>query len=393
MTWQEHRTKSEEYSSAAVKELAKGEYKEAKKLYESAANEAIKAIEAASDAIKAIEPLGPTAFENFEELVTQGISLLLRSGQYAKLAQFVNDWSDGNVSIPEIVQEQRDQIWQEYIARSEENAALAEQAFEVGKFKDAKRLFKLSADDAIEAIEVHGEDNVEQLGQLIIKAVLLRLRSGQYSKSMQLAQQWIARNLLPDDVVGQLREQIVRAANEITKSEAKKRAIGDTVPVTSDDSPENNPEQQPGFVRSTVNVLEDVVNEIAQLNSEALQQQCLAALRLSITLDIDHYPPEPKCPKEIYEEDVGVSLDLLKKLNIVLTKDAAFEFLTKLGIAPKKSKFRRNLTADSYEKFFNRKVSKIGKKTLVFTYAEILHMENLTIQLDIPDLPPPPPNI
>lgn len=131
------------------------------------------------------------------------------------------------------------------------------------------------------------------------------------------------------------------------------------------------------------NALITVASHLIALGSGELQHICINALKASITLDLESLPPSPASPEQISEE-FGINLRLMHQLGICITKRDVYDFLNSLGIPSSRYRISRKITRHAYESFFDRNISCIGKKPCVFTYAEVLHFEEIKIQLELP---------
>ena len=131
-------------------------------------------------------------------------------------------------------------------------------------------------------------------------------------------------------------------------------------------------------------VLADTAKRILRLPTRDLKRAFTHALLGSIAMDPSHDPPRPLSPEDIANRH-AVDVETQVEYGISLTKDLAVEFLRSYGMTMSRYKFRRYYTADRYMQFFERKVSRIGYKAMVFTYAEILHWVGYGPQLSLPE--------
>jgi hypothetical protein len=136
--------------------------------------------------------------------------------------------------------------------------------------------------------------------------------------------------------------------------------------------------------RDFAEILAPIAREIMHATPPDLQRRLVRALKASIQIDTDHYPPQPFSPHRI-AEDFGVPITVQRQYLICLTKDGAFKLMNQLNIALTQHKARRQFTRQMYESFFHRPISSAGRKPYVFTHAEVLHMQELAIILPMPE--------
>ena len=266
--------------------------------------------------------------------------------------------------------------WEELLRQSAEREAAA---IATEESVEKKRLYKESANLVQQALPSI-PDTLER-GNQALRIGNLLLQAGSPKKAKKLVQDLVEQNSLPIDGdfkvrVGGLLAQLT---NITTIREASIRRTNSGVsPVKINP---DNPSQS--VTPENVNVLNAVVSRILAIPVKELQRKLAMALKVSILVDIEHNPPRPMSPSQI-ASDIGVPISTQREHGICLTKDEAFEFLSRLGISPRRG-FRRNLTKAKYESFFGHQISSDGGKPYVFTYAEILHFVEIEINIPFPD--------
>lgn len=260
--------------------------------------------------------------------------------------------------------------WEENLRQSKAYEHLAIEA-ESYQLPEAPRLFRLAA-EAVQACLDNIPDAHVQSEQ-VVRAVKLFLKASKPTQAKVLAQLWVSNKNLLQQALNELYNSIPNL--DLT-------VINSRTPIDTDLSVPINYSSE--IVTSTErDILRNVANDILALPEPDMKVICAHALAASILLDIDHDPPRPYSPRQIAEE-FGVRLEVQRELGICLTKESALEFLERLRIAPKKGSFYRRLSDQGYRYVFDRAPSSIGKKPLVFTYAEILHFEDITFRLQFP---------
>lgn len=124
---------------------------------------------------------------------------------------------------------------------------------------------------------------------------------------------------------------------------------------------------------------------ILELPQKELIRDFVGALNASIKMDIGNNPPKLMNANDIFD-NFGVSIEDQVEAKISLTRRDAFNFLFAYGKKIKGTKLNRNYLNQNYysEKFKGREVPRLGKKDLVFTYAEIQHLVGYGTQLELP---------
>jgi hypothetical protein len=265
--------------------------------------------------------------------------------------------------------------WEELLRQSAEREAAAVAS---GKSSEKKRLYEEAANLVQQALPRISDTS--ERGNQALRVGNLLLQTGHPKRAKQSIQDLVEQNSLPTDSDFKVRVEALLTKIK-TFRQAKKRSTNPGVsPVTV--NPEDS--SQP-LIPKNANVLDEVVTNILAIpvDVEDLRRRLAQALEASISIDIEHNPPRPMSPSQI-ASDIGVPISTQRENAICLTKDDAFEFLSRLGISPRRG-FKRNLTKAKYEKFFDRKISGDGGKPYVFTYAEILHFVEIEIQIPFPD--------
>jgi hypothetical protein len=267
--------------------------------------------------------------------------------------------------------------WEELLRQTAEREAAAEASEEPS---ERRRLFKEAANLVQQALP--NIPDLSERGNQALRIGNLLLQAGRPKKAKQVIQELVERNSLPDDddFQGRVETLLIELTNITTIREAKNRSTNPGVsPVTINP---DNPSQL--VIPQNPNILDELAAKILAVPLEDLRRRLAQALQKSISIDIEHSPPRPMSPSEI-ASDIGIPISTQRQNSICLTKNEAFEFLSRLEIAPKRG-FKRNLTKAKYEKFFGRKISSDGGKPYVFTYAEILHFVELDINIPFPDV-------
>ena len=266
--------------------------------------------------------------------------------------------------------------WEELLAQSAEREATAEASEEPS---ERKRLFKEAVNLVQQALP--RIPDTSERGNQALRIGNLLLQAGRPKKAKELVQNLVKQNSLPTDSDFKVRVEdlLTQLTNITTLHEAKR---GSTNPGVSPADVNPDDPSQP-VIPQNPNILDKVVAKILAVPVEDLRRRLAQALEASISIDIEHNPPRPMSPSQI-ASDIGVPISTQRENAICLTKDDAFEFLSRLGISPRRG-FKRNLTKAKYEKFFDRKISGDGGKPYVFTYAEILHFVEIEIQIPFPD--------
>ena len=108
----------------------------------------------------------------------------------------------------------------------------------------------------------------------------------------------------------------------------------------------------------------------------------LRALHQSICGD-GELPPKVLSPLEI-EDNTGVPLRSLYNFGILIDKTQAVVFLDQLGFRVGGSVFRKRASEKRYREALGRRhAAKVGNK-LVFSYLEIVELENVGLTLEPP---------
>lgn len=225
------------------------------------------------------------------------------------------------------------------------------------------------------------------LGREVIHACKLFISAGNPENAISLAQDWSERNgYLPGIVLEELNTIIHDQNNRIqNNNDRTNREINNRRTSHNEPALVATPSDSPSAIVTSTNsdILQYVSDNILALPEPDFRINCARALVASILVDIEHDPPQPYSPVQI-AVGFGVTLEVQRRLGICLTKKSALEFLELLKIAPKKGNFNRRLSKRGYENVFGRDPSSIGNKPYVFTYAEILHFEDITFRLQVP---------
>jgi len=232
-----------------------------------------------------------------------------------------------------------------------------------GKEK-AKNLFNDAANMLLPLME--DLTDAEAKGEQSVRIVELKFRAGRFTEARKIASEYLNQNSIHPSYRSSL-EKLIISITVLQPTNMRSRGI-----VLTD----------PEF--DYAQILTPIAKGILCASTEDLQKKLARALNASIQIDKDHDPPKPFSPTKI-AEDFGVPITVQRQYSICLTKDGALEFMTKLSIALTKHKMRRQFTRKMYESLFDRQISSAGKKPYVFTHAEILHMQQLELELPMPE--------
>ena len=129
-------------------------------------------------------------------------------------------------------------------------------------------------------------------------------------------------------------------------------------------------------------MIDNVLKRIKKL-PEGDKRKFFRALKYSVHGDGDT-PPKVYSPSEI-EDTTDIPIPMLYNYGIITDKRKAIEFLESLNYDVSISGFRKRTTEKKYKRTFStRKTHKFGNK-LVFTYLEILVLEDLRITPELPE--------
>jgi hypothetical protein len=244
-----------------------------------------------------------------------------------------------------------------------------------GNIDEAKRLFKSAGKTVWDIIDKIPDDSIR--GEQVVRAVRLLNQAGERKRAKTIAQYSLNGNSIPLTSKDELRALINEITNAKTSTEIRNRGRGALVEELSSGL-------TPKLLTITTPTRFSNVSDILSLPAQPLRAKCAKALQASFTLDVEHDPPAPKSPSQIATE-FGVPISLQRQLGICLTKETAYEFMETLGVTPKQGKFYQNLAKKKYKEFFNREISSDGGKPFVFTYAEILHLQEIEALLPFPE--------
>lgn len=110
--------------------------------------------------------------------------------------------------------------WSEHHSRSEGYASQAEAAFKRGDPVDARSLYQLAAEEEVLALEQLDPSKVRTLGITAVSAASLWFKAHDLEQAELVAHKWLARDLLPDFAIEQLREILQAVWNERVYQEA-----------------------------------------------------------------------------------------------------------------------------------------------------------------------------
>lgn len=236
-----------------------------------------------------------------------------------------------------------------------------------GRPNEAKKLYNEAGNALMPVMEFLSDPSVK--GEQAVRLVNLKLRGGKLKKAIAIAQQHVSQNSIPDisrATLTGLIQEITARQTEIQMQQRNRNGGGAMFNNTH-----------------AVNFFAPIAGRILALPSDHLQTNLALALQASILIDTDNAPPQPYSPARI-AQDFGLPIAVQRQYNICLTKDTALEFMNQLGIALTQDKVRRQFTEKKYQKLFDRPISTDGKRPYVFTYAEVLHMQELATMLPFP---------
>ena len=130
-------------------------------------------------------------------------------------------------------------------------------------------------------------------------------------------------------------------------------------------------------------VLKAVLDKILEIPEDGLRGDYARALWDSIQMDKERTPPKPRSPQQIAEFH-GVNIEDQVEYGVSVTKKGAVEFLTLYGKRMRRERFYKRVTAESYKSHFGRRVSRLGQKAIVLTYAEVQHITGYGSQMPFP---------
>lgn len=140
--------------------------------------------------------------------------------------------------------------------------------------------------------------------------------------------------------------------------------------------------------KSGSSFIEEVVNEeLLKLDNDEQKQAFAKAIKMSIRLDRSgSEPPQPYSAFEIKDRTV-FNVRIQKDKKIIIDKDTAIKFLKQFGYTVSSiSSFKKKHNKPSYEQFFLRDSAVVGRRQLVCTYAEWLHMEGFLFEPAFPEV-------
>jgi hypothetical protein len=131
-----------------------------------------------------------------------------------------------------------------------------------------------------------------------------------------------------------------------------------------------------------------VVNGLRQIEPATARATYADALRLSTRVPLEaqgNSGPHPVSATDI-QERMGIPLGAQKRYRICLTKREAFDYLRELGVAlpDKLETFAKNFGKPRYRSLFGRDAPTLGRKQLIFTYAEWHYLVDHLFQIELP---------
>lgn len=138
--------------------------------------------------------------------------------------------------------------------------------------------------------------------------------------------------------------------------------------------------------RTARDLLEAAEAKILNLSKPDLRVLYAKALEKSLKLDLDgdgaRRRPKPFSPDDI-KNDFGLGLDTQLKYHIIVDRRDAVTFLNFEGNDITYATFCKKYGSVAYADKFNRSLSRSGNAH-VFTYAEVLHLVEHEIPVELP---------
>ncbi len=235
----------------------------------------------------------------------------------------------------------------------------ANQANSDGRNVEATGLFNQAADLLMPVMEHLTEPATK--GRQAVRLVKLLFEAGKYTTAKETSESYVSQNSIPDISRSEL-ENLISQITTLLPINRRSRGKVVTDPIMH---------------------LANFAEKILAASPLNFQQRLAHALNASIQIDVENDPPQPYSPSDI-ATDFGVPISIQRQYSICLTKDTALEFMNQLGIALTKDKLRKQFSERRYNELFGRPISSDGIKPFVFTYAEVLHMQELAIMIPFP---------
>jgi len=132
--------------------------------------------------------------------------------------------------------------------------------------------------------------------------------------------------------------------------------------------------------------LEDAVRRVSAVADLRLRRVYMRALSESMALDLDDLDhPRVASPSALLTRH-GIAVDQQREYGIAVTKKDCLRYLTlDCGMKGlKQGRINRTLAVKNYRRMFRRRPSRLNRKTLVFSLAEVQHLMQHTFQNGLP---------